>query len=67
MNSFYTWLISRIRISTQKVGLLAGKVIAKEDLEKVVSGQVEWRGDERRWCQEGKLPECGWWPQEEVP
>jgi len=51
----------------QKAGLLAGDVIAKKDLEKAISDRAEWRADERRWCREGKLPRCGWWPQEEEP
>lgn len=51
----------------QKAGLLAVDVIAKKDLEKAISDRAEWRADERRWCREGKLPKCGWWPQEEAP
>ncbi len=51
----------------QKAGLLAADVIAKKDLEKAISDRAEWRADERRWCREGKLPKCGWWPQEEAP
>jgi len=65
--SFHTWFTSRICSATQKVGLLAGEVIAKKDLEKAISDWAEWRADERRWCREGKLPKCGWWPQEEAP
>lgn len=51
----------------QKAGLLAGDVIAKKDLQKAIDDRAEWRADERRWCREGKLPKCGWWPQEEEP
>jgi len=67
MSSFHLCLISRIRPVTQKAGLLAAEVIAKKDLEKAISDRAEWRADERRWCREGKLPKCGWWPQEEAP
>ncbi len=45
----------------QKAGLLAANVITKKNLEKAISDRAEWRADERRWCREGKLPECGWW------
>lgn len=48
-------------VPLQKAGLLAADVIAKKDLEKAISDRAEWRGDERRWCREGKLPKCGWW------
>ena len=48
-------------VPLQKAGLLAAEVIAKKDLEKAISDRAEWRADERRWCREGKLPECGWW------
>ena len=53
-------------VPLQKAGLLAAEVIAKKDLEKAISDRAEWRADERRWCREGKLPKCGWWPQEEA-
>ncbi len=59
--SFHSMSSFRIRPSTQKAGLLAGKAIAKKDLEKAISDRAEWRADERRWCREGKLPKCGWW------
>jgi hypothetical protein len=45
----------------QKAGLLAAEVIAKKDVEKAIADRAEWRADERRWCREGKLPQCGWW------
>lgn len=49
----------------QKAGLLAADVIAKKDLDKAIADRAEWRADERRWCREGKLPQPGWWPEEQ--
>jgi hypothetical protein len=45
----------------QKAGLLAADVLAAKDLDKAISDRAQWRGDERRWCREGKLPRPGWW------
>jgi hypothetical protein len=49
----------------QRVGLLAGNVLAPKDVEKAIADRSEWRADERRWCREGKLPRPGWWPGED--
>ena len=45
----------------QKAGLLASEVLAKKDVERVISDRAEWRIDERRLCREGKLPQPRWW------
>jgi len=49
----------------QKAGLLAADVLATKDVDKAIADRAEWRSDERRWVREGKLPECGWWPDRE--
>jgi hypothetical protein len=43
----------------QKAGLLAADALAKKDLDKAIADRAQWRADERRWCREGKLPQCG--------
>jgi hypothetical protein len=48
----------------QKPGVLAADVLAKKDIEKAMADRAVWRADERRWCREGKLPQPGWWPEE---
>jgi hypothetical protein len=48
-------------ITLQKVRLLAEDVIAKKDAEKAIADHAEWRADERRRYQDGKLPKCVWW------
>lgn len=45
----------------QKAGLLASEVLSKKEVDRAIRDRVEWRGDERRWCREGKLPQPGWW------
>ena len=45
----------------QKAGLLAAEVLDAKDIEKAIADRAEWRGDERKWCREGKLPKPGWW------
>jgi len=49
----------------QKAGILAADVLAKKDIGKAIADRAEWRADERRWVREGKLPQPGWWPEEE--
>lgn len=48
----------------QKAGILAADVLAARDVDKAIADRAEWRADERRWVREGKLPQCGWWPEE---
>jgi hypothetical protein len=48
----------------QKAGVLAADVLAAKDLDKAIADRAEWRADERRWVREGKLPQPGWWPEE---
>jgi hypothetical protein len=50
----------------QLAGLLAADVLKKPDAVKAISDRVRWRADERGWVREGKLPRCGWMP-EDVP
>ncbi len=50
----------------QKAGLLAADVLAKKDLDKSIADRAQWRADERRWVREGKLPQPGWWPEEQT-
>ena len=45
----------------QRAGLLAANVLATKDVEQAIADRAEWRGDERRWCRDGKLPRPGWW------
>ena len=49
----------------QKAGLLAAPVLSKKDLDKAIADRAQWRADERRWCRENKLPQPGWWPEQE--
>jgi hypothetical protein len=48
----------------QRAGLLAAEVLAAKDLDKAIADRAEWRADERRWVREGKLPQPGWWQQQ---
>lgn len=48
----------------QKAGVLAADVLAAKDIDKAIADRAEWRADERRWVREGKLPQPGWWPEE---
>jgi len=48
----------------QKAGVLAADVLAGKDLDKAIADRAEWRADERRWVREGKLPQPGWWPEQ---
>ncbi len=48
----------------QKAGVLAADVLAAKDIDKAIADRAEWRADERRWVREGKLPQCGWWPEQ---
>jgi len=48
----------------QKAGILAADVLAKKDVDKAIADRAEWRADERRWVRQGKLPQPGWWPEE---
>jgi hypothetical protein len=50
----------------QAAGLLAGDVLAAKDLPKAIANRARWRSDERRWVRAGKLPRCGWLP-DDVP
>ena len=49
----------------QKAGLLAADVLAAKDVDKAIADRAEWRADERRWVREGKLPQPGWWPEQD--
>ena len=48
----------------QRAGLLTADVLAGKDVEKAIADRADWRGDERRWCREGKLPKPGWWEKD---
>jgi hypothetical protein len=50
----------------QLAGLLASDVLKVADARKAIADRARWRADERRWVREGKLPRCGWMP-EDVP
>ena len=50
----------------QKAGLLAADVLSKKDVDKAIADRAQWRADERRWCRENKLPQPGWWPDNEA-
>jgi len=49
----------------QKAGILAADVLAAKDVDKAIADRAEWRADERRWVREGKLPQPGWWPEQD--
>ncbi len=50
----------------QSAGLLAADVLSStQDVNKAIADRAEWRADERRWVREGKLPQPGWWPEDE--
>ena len=34
------------------------------DAKKALTDRVRWRADERRWVRTGKLPRCGWMPEQ---
>jgi len=48
----------------QKADLLAADVLDRKDVDKAIADRAEWRGDERRWVREGKLPRPELWGQE---
>jgi hypothetical protein len=48
----------------RKAGVLPADVLAAKDVDKAIADRAEWRGDERRWVREGKLPQPGWWPKD---
>lgn len=50
----------------QLAGALAGDVLKTADAQKAIADRARWRADERRWVREGKLPRCGWMP-DDVP
>lgn len=49
----------------QKAGLLHADVLDAKDADKAIADRAEWRADERRWVREGKLPQPGWWKENE--
>lgn len=56
----------RVNIApVQKAGLLHAPVLDAKDLDKAIADRADWRADERRWVREGKLPQPGWWPNNE--
>ena len=49
----------------QLAGVLASPVLAKTpDAKKALTDRVRWRADERRWVRAGRLPRCGWMPEQ---
>jgi hypothetical protein len=44
----------------QLAGLLASDVLKAADARKALADRARWRGDERGWVCEGKLPRCNW-------
>ncbi|MCP4166382.1 MAG: BREX-1 system adenine-specific DNA-methyltransferase PglX [Chloroflexi bacterium] len=50
----------------QQAGLLTSNVLSAKDMRKAIADRARWRSDERRWVREGKLPRCGWLP-DDVP
>jgi len=48
----------------QLAGLLASDVLKAADATKAIADRARWRADERRWVREGKLPRCGWLPEQ---
>ncbi|MCO6456948.1 MAG: N-6 DNA methylase [Pirellulaceae bacterium] len=48
----------------QRAGVLAAKVLDHDDVDRALADRALWRAAERRLVREGKLPACGWWPQE---
>jgi len=48
----------------QLAGLLVSDVLKTVDAKKAIADRARWRADERRWVREGKLPRCGWLPEE---
>ncbi len=48
----------------QLAGLLASDVLKTADATKAIADRARWRADERRWVREGKLPRCGWMPEQ---
>ena len=50
----------------QQAGLLVSNVLGTKDMRKAIPDRARWRSDERRWVREGKLPRCGWLP-DDVP
>lgn len=49
----------------QKASLLHADVLDAKDADKAIADRAEWRADERRWVREGKLPQPGWWKENE--
>jgi len=50
----------------QLAGLLHSDVLKAADAKKAIADRARWRSDERRWVRAGKLPRCGWMP-DDVP
>ncbi len=57
----------RVNIApVQLAGLLVSDVLKTVDVKKAIADRARWRSDERRWVRQGKLPRCGWMP-DDVP
>ncbi|MGH2506242.1 MAG: hypothetical protein ACRDHZ_02295 [Ktedonobacteraceae bacterium] len=57
----------RVNIAAlQLAGVLVSDVLKTVDARKAIADRARWRSDERRWTRAGKLPRCGWLP-EDVP
>lgn len=50
----------------QLAGLLVSDMLKPVDARKALADRARWRSDERRWVRAGKLPRCGWMP-DDVP
>ncbi|PDW00255.1 BREX-1 system adenine-specific DNA-methyltransferase PglX [Candidatus Chloroploca asiatica] len=48
----------------QQAGLLVADVLKAADAKKALADRARWRSDERRWVRQGKLPRCGWMPDD---
>ena len=49
----------------QLASVLVSPVLSKTtDAKKALTDRVRWRADERRWVRAGKLPRCGWMPEQ---
>jgi hypothetical protein len=48
----------------QQAGLLVADVLKAADAKKAIADRARWRSDERRWVRQGKLPRCGWMPDD---
>ena len=54
----------RVNIAPLQLAGLLSDVLKTADATKAIADRARWRAAERLWVREGKLPHCGWLPEQ---